>query len=119
MTGTAMSGRPFDELTVERVCDGDLTDADIRIHPVTLEHQAKGAVALGTPQLAESLRRGAEMAVLDDDELMHIYESLRPGRSSIADLQRLADDLASRGMPRCAALVREAADVYGRRKLST
>lgn len=115
----AMSGRPVDELTVDRICDGELTDADIRIHPATLQHQARMAEDYGNPQLAESLRRGAEMALLDDKELMSIYDALRPGRSSVEALRSIADDLQSREMPRCAALVREAADVYAARKLTT
>ena len=43
---------------------------------------------------------------------------LRPGRSTAAQLTALAGSLADRGLPRCAALVAEAADVYARRGLT-
>ena len=52
-----------------------------------------------------------------DDELLHFYEMLRPGRSSAAELDSLASMLAERGAERCANLVREARDAYLRRGL--
>ena len=50
--------------------------------------------------------------------MLAIYAALRPGRATPADLIALAESLASRGLPRCAALVAEAAEVYARRGLS-
>ena len=76
------------------------------------------AEAHSNPQLAENLRRAAELTQLPDDEVLAIYEALRPGRSTAAQLTALAGSLADRGLPRCAALVAEAADVYARRGLS-
>ncbi|MFC5818153.1 diol dehydratase small subunit [Nonomuraea harbinensis] len=114
LTPRAVSGRPIDELTLERARSGELTLDDIRIHPDTLLHQAAQADRFGNSQLAESLRRGAEMAMLGDEELMRLYEALRPGRSTAAELREIADGLAAQGMPRCAELVSEAADVYAR-----
>ncbi|WP_433496390.1 diol dehydratase small subunit [Sphaerimonospora sp. CA-214678] len=114
LTPQAMSGRPIEELTLARVRANELTIDDIRIDPDTLLRQAEQAERFGNGQLAESLRRGAEMAKLGDEELMAIYEALRPGRSTAARLREMAEELAVRGMPRCAELVREAADVYSR-----
>lgn len=118
LTPRAVSGRPLDELTLERARSGELTIDDIRIHPDTLLHQAEQAERFGNGQLAESLRRGAEMVMLGDEELMRIYEALRPGRSTAAELREIADSLTARGMPRCAELVAEAADVYARSGLT-
>ena len=73
----------------------------------------------GNPQLAENLRRAAELTRLPDDEVLAIYEALRPGRSSAAQLTALAGSLADRDLPRCAALLAEAAEVYSRRGLTT
>lgn len=115
----ALSGRPVDELDLDRLRDGELGTEDIRISPETLAHQAELAERSGNPQLAENLRRGAEMTALGDDELMRMYEALRPGRSSVEELTAMGSDLASRGMPRCAALVREATEVYARRHLTS
>ena len=50
--------------------------------------------------------------------MLAIYAALRPGRSTPAELTALADSLSGRGLPRCAALVAEAAEVYARRGLS-
>ena len=115
----ALSGKSVESLTVEAVRTGDVGVADLRIHPETLERQAVVAEQHGNPQLAGNLRRAAELTRLPDDEVLAIYEALRPGRSSAAQLTALADSLAGRGLPRCAALVAEAAEVYARRGLTT
>ncbi|HKH88926.1 MAG TPA: diol dehydratase small subunit [Acidimicrobiales bacterium] len=114
----ALSGRDADELTLEAVRRGEVGLSDLRIHPDTLEHQAAVAERHGNPQLAENLRRAAELTRLTDEEVLGIYEALRPSRTSQADLVLLADSLAERDLPRSAALVREAAAVYGRRGLT-
>jgi propanediol dehydratase small subunit len=113
----ALSGRPVGELTLEAVRRGELGLADLRIHPETLERQAAVAAAHSNPQLAENLLRAAELTRISDDEVLAIYDALRPGRSSPGTLTDLADGLAGRGLPRCAALLREAAEVYARRGL--
>jgi propanediol dehydratase small subunit len=114
----ALSGKPVESLTVEAVRAGEVGVADLRIHPETLEHQAVVAERHGNPQLAGNLRRAAELTRLPDDEVLAIYEALRPGRSTPAQLTELAASLDTRGLPRCAALLTEAADVYARRGLS-
>ena len=111
----ALSGKPVDGLTVEAVRTGDVGVADLRIHPETLEHQAVVADQHGNSQLGENLRRAAELTRLPDDEVLAIYEALRPGRSTSAQLTELAASLGGRGLPRCAALLTEAAEVYARR----
>jgi propanediol dehydratase small subunit len=114
----ALSGKPVESLTVEAVRAGEIGLADLRIHPETLERQAVTAEEHKNPQLAENLRRAAELTRLPDDEVMAIYEALRPGRSTAEKLTALAGSLADRGLTRCAALVAEAADVYARRGLT-
>ena len=114
----ALSGKPVESLTVEAVRAGEVGVADLRIHPETLERQAVVAERHGNSQLAGNLRRAAELTRLPDDEVLAIYEALRPGRSTPAQLTELAASLDTRGLPRCAALLTEAADVYARRGLS-
>jgi len=114
----ALSGRPVDELTLDAVRRGEVGLADLRIHPDTLERQAAVAQQHANPQLAQNLRRAAELTQLSDEEVLAIYEALRPGRATPAELTTLADSLAARGLPGCAALVAEAAEVYARRGLS-
>ncbi len=114
----ALSGRPVSELTLDAVRRGEVSLPDLRIHPDTLEHQAEVAHKHGNPQLAENLRRAAELTRLPDGEVLAIYDALRPGRSTAGDLTALAESLSGRGLPRCAALVAEAARVYARRGLT-
>jgi len=117
-TSIALSGRPVGQITLDAVRRGELGLADLRIHPKTLERQARVAEEHGNPQLAGNLRRAAELTRLPDDEVLAIYEALRPGRATVDQLRVLAGSLAERGLPRNAALVAEAADVYQRRGLS-
>jgi propanediol dehydratase small subunit len=114
----ALSGRLVADLTLDAVRAGELGLADLRIHPETLERQAVTAERHGNPQLAANLRRAAELTALPDDEVLAIYEALRPGRSTVAELTALAGSLADRGLPGNAALVAEAAEVYARRGLA-
>ena len=113
----ALSGRPIEEITLDAAVSGGLSPADLRIHPETLRHQAEVAEAHGNPQLGENLRRAAELTALPDDEVLVIYEALRPGRSTAAGLEGIAARLEAARAPLCAALVREAAEVYARRGL--
>jgi propanediol dehydratase small subunit len=114
----ALSGKAVAGLTVAAIQAGEVGLADLRIHPETLERQAVIATEHGNPQLAENLRRAAELTRLPDEEVLAIYEVLRPGRSTAAQLTVLAGSLADRGLPRCSALVAEAAEVYARRGLT-
>jgi propanediol dehydratase small subunit len=49
---------------------------------------------------------------------MGIYEALRPGRSTLAQLEEIAVELETLGAPVNAALVREAAAAYADRGLA-
>jgi propanediol dehydratase small subunit len=111
------SGRPVTEITLGRVLAGELGPDDVRVSPDTLLVQAGFAEEGGNPQLAENLRRGAELVAFADDELLAFYDKLRPGRSTAAELDELAETLEARGAVRCGALVREARAAYLRRGL--
>jgi propanediol dehydratase small subunit len=114
----ALSGRTVDDLTLGAVRVGEAGLADLRIHPETLERQAVIAKQHANPQLAANLRRAAELTRLPDQEVLAIYEALRPGRSTVTELTALAGSLAARGLPLNAALVAEAAEIYARRGLT-
>jgi propanediol dehydratase small subunit len=104
-------------ITLEAVMNGELTEA--RVSAETLNLQADFAEQGGNRQLAENLRRGAELIAFGDDELLGFYDMLRPGRSTAAELDGLAARLEKGGAGRCAALVREARAAYVRRGLIT
>jgi propanediol dehydratase small subunit len=112
------SGRRVTEITLDAVARGEIGPGDIRVSPEVLRLQADFAQEGGNPQLADNLRRGAELVAFSDDELLELYESLRPGRSSALELEQLAERLEARGALLCAALVREARGAYVRRGLA-
>jgi propanediol dehydratase small subunit len=112
------SGINADEISVEDVRRGDITLDDIRIHPDTLEHQAQVAESKDNPQLASNFRRAAELTGFSDEDVLRLYEALRPGRSTAQELRSFAQDLASRGAQRNAEFFTQAADVYQRRGLT-
>lgn len=111
----AWSGADRNSLTLDALRRGELGIDDVRIHPETLEHQAQVASEHGNPQLAANLRRAAELTHLEDDEVLAIYDALRPRRSSYDELLALAQSFDERGLAINARLLREAAEVYARR----
>jgi len=106
------SGRPLAELTMDALRTGALAGDDFSISREQLEAQADAARGAGHPQLADNLRRAAELTALSNERVFEIYELLRPGRASFAELTALASELAGAGMPRVAAFVGEAAEAY-------
>jgi propanediol dehydratase small subunit len=115
----AASGRAVTDITLDAAVSGDLGARDVVISPETLRIQAEFAERGGNRQLAGNLRRASELVTFQDDELLHFYEMLRPGRSSAEELDSLAATLAERGAKRCASLIREAREAYLRRGLIT
>ncbi|MHA3024016.1 diol dehydratase small subunit [Mycobacterium sp. BMJ-28] len=106
-----------EEFTVDAAVNGRLNLSDLQMDPATLAHQAVVAEEHGNPQLAENFLRAAELALIDGEEVMALYEALRPHRSTADELEALRVSLQNRGAPRCAALVAHAAVVYARRGL--
>jgi propanediol dehydratase small subunit len=104
------SGLAFQDITLEAVLDGKVGMEDLRVTSEALEMQAQVAEAAGRPQLAENLRRAAELVNVPEERILEIYNALRPGRADPRALFALADDIEQRYQAkRCAALVREAA----------
>lgn len=105
------TGLPFRGITLEAVLEGALTMEDLRVTSEALELQAQIAAAAGRPQLAENLRRAAELVNVPAERILEIYSALRPGRVSKAELLSLAADVERRYQAaRCAVLIREAAE---------
>lgn len=101
----------------EEVTAGHVDAQELMITAAQLRHQATVARDQGNPQLAANLERAAELSALSDEDLLMMYESLRPGRASGDDLRQLADRLEREAGPLCAQLVREALHHYERRGL--
>ena len=110
------TGKHLDDITLDKVVAGEIKFEDIKTRPETLEYQAQIAESAGRPSLATNLRRAAEMTRIPDVRVLEIYNALRPYRSTKQDLLAIAEELDSQYQAKvCAALVREAADVYERR----
>jgi propanediol dehydratase small subunit len=107
-------GIPLEELDLH---SDAVTATELRATPETLRLQAEVARANGQGQLAENLIRAAELAPLPDDTILSIYTALRPGRSTTAELETWARRLEEWNAPATAAFVREAAEIYERRRI--
>ena len=113
----AWSGMNAADITVDQVRAGALQLDDVRIHPDTLIAQADVAAEYGNQQLAENFLRAAELTALPDEQVMAIYEALRPHRSTAQELATIVNALQAAGAQRNAALVAEAAQIYAQRGL--
>lgn len=107
------SGKRLQELTLEAVLNQELTEEDFRISAETLAYQAEAASSAGYHQVAENLRRAAELTRLSNQEVLTIYSMLRPGRASYEQLRALGKRLERELAAPCAAqLIYEAAEAY-------
>ena len=110
------TGRSLQDLSIEKVLAGELTVEDFRTSAETLREQANAAESGGYRQLAENLRRAAELTCISNEEVLEIYNQLRPGRGNYNSLSALAERLENDYQATLtAALVREAAEVYRQR----
>lgn len=112
------TGKALSDLTMAAVVSGEVTAEDLRVTPDTLALQGRIAASTGRRQLAENFARASEMTAIPDEEVLAMYNSLRPNASSAAQLEDLASRLETTySATTCAALVREAARVYAVRNL--
>ncbi len=110
------TGRPVDEVTLEHLAE--LQPGDLQVKAETLHAQAQIAREAGYVQLAANLTRAAELTRVPNEELLQMYDLLRPGRSSYERLQALAAHLETQyAASENAKLVREAAEAYQARGL--
>lgn len=110
------TGKNLEEITMEQVMENKVTVEDCRISGQTLEYQAQIAESAGNPQMADNLRRAAELTAFPDERVLRIYSALRPFRSTKEELLQIAAELEEKGAVRNGAFVRQAAEVYEKRK---
>ena len=111
------NGHALGDLTLENLLAGQVDSSDFGITSDGLRLQSTIAEKAGRPNLAQNLRRGAELVAIPDTVLLDVYELLRPGRAQNAeDLRAAAEQLRdSYGAKETASLLEEAALVYERR----
>lgn len=110
------TGKPVDAVSMDAVRDGSLTGEDLRISREMLLKQAQVAKSAGKVQVYENLCRAAELTGVPDDLVIKMYDSLRPNRSTKAQLAEMAETLRSvYHADQCAQLVTEAMEIYEKR----
>jgi propanediol dehydratase small subunit len=67
------SGASLDDLNLDQLRAGVIAGEDVRATPTTLRMQADIAEAVGRHQLAENLRRAAELTRVLDDVMLAVY----------------------------------------------
>lgn len=112
------TGKPAAAITMESVRDGQIEGSDLRITREMLLNQAQVAESVGKTQMAQNLRRAAELTGVPDDQVIHMYDMLRPNRATKEQLEELADTLENTyNAALCAKLVREASAIYEKRNI--
>ncbi|MGH2388214.1 MAG: diol dehydratase small subunit [Chloroflexota bacterium] len=107
------TGIPFERITLEALRAGEIDSDDLTVNGETLLLQAGVAERAGYRQLAENLRRAAELVEIPNERLLQIYEALRPRRSTYPELMALADELETQYAASAnARFVRQAAEAY-------
>ena len=107
------TGLPLSEITLEAIREGRVGPDDLIIHTETLQKQADIAEQAGYRQLANNLRRAAELVNIPNEQLLDIYEALRPRRSTYKELISLSEELAIQyDAVENARFIREAAEAY-------
>lgn len=113
------TGKGLDQMTLAQVEEGLVSEQDLRISKEMLYAQAEIAQSAGKHQLGENLKRAAELTNIPDQEIIQMYDCLRPHRSTYEQLIALATKLEETyHAPICAALVRDAAQVYEKRGIT-
>ena len=115
-TVKSATGKRLDEFTIENVMSGQVGAADCRIAPETLEMQAQIAESVNRDSFARNLRRASELIAVPDARILEIYNSLRPYRSTKAELIAIAEELENKYKAVVnAQFIREAAELYEKR----
>lgn len=112
------SGKAFSDITFEKVIQGKVTHEDFKTHADTLLMQAEIAEKAGKKQFAGNLRRAAELTRVPDEEVLKIYDKLRPNRATKQELMDIASNLRTKYQANITAdLVEETARVYEKRNI--
>ena len=111
------SGKSLAQITVEDM--KNLCIDDLRISQDALQDQAAVASQNNRKSLAANFERAGEMTKMSSEEILEIYESLRPGRvKSPQKLLDLAESVRRKySANHVALLIEEAAEAYERRSI--
>ena len=106
------------DITLDRILSGEVKSADIRISPEALHRQADIADAANRASLADNLRRAAELTGIPNEEILAMYNALRPHRSSRSELEEICHRLETGyGAKTTARFIRDAIGIYEQKGL--
>ena len=112
------TGKAFSEITFENVISGKVIHEDFKTNADTLLMQAEIAEKAGKKQFAANMRRAAELTRVPDEEVLKIYDKLRPNRATMQELLDIANELRTKYQANITAdLVEETARVYEKRNI--
>ncbi|MFP4697834.1 MAG: diol dehydratase small subunit [Eubacteriales bacterium] len=112
------SGKKLDDINIKAIMADEINADDIKISKEVLILQAEVARQAGKIQLAKNFIRSAELIEIPDDEILQMYNMLRPYRSTEAELKDLSDKLRNTyKASMCADFVLETLRVYIKRDL--
>ncbi len=112
------TGKSFSEITFDNVIQGKVTHEDFKTNADTLLMQAEIAEKAGKKQFAGNMRRAAELTRVPDEEVLRIYDKLRPNRATKQELLDIANELRTKYQANITAdLVEETARVYEKRNI--
>ena len=110
------SGKSIDQITSYEVINGRVTGEDIKISKETLRLQGEIARQEGRTQLGENFERASELVDIPDEELLIIYNMLRPNRSTKEELLNKAKEIRDKyNAIACSNLIMDAVNVYSKR----
>lgn len=110
------SGKSLKDITIDQVINGKVTGEDIKISKETLKLQGEIARKEGRTQLSENFERASELVDIPDEELLIIYNMLRPYRSTKEELELKAKELIEKyNSISCSKLILDAVNVYNQR----
>ena len=115
-TITSRTGKKLSQITLDEVKKGNVTADDIKISAETLKKQGQVAKEADNPTMDANFQRAAELVNVPDDNILEMYNKLRPNRSTKKELILMAQELLQKySAPHCAKLVLEAAEIYEKR----
>lgn len=112
------TGKKLEDITIDNIMGGGIGIDDVSISKETLILQAEVARQAGRIQLAENFIRAAELISIPDDEILAMYNKLRPYRSTEEELNQLIEKLEIQYDAKvCANFVRGTLEVYKKRDI--
>ena len=112
------TGRKLEDVTIDNIMNGTIGIADVSISKETLILQAEVARQAGRIQLAQNFIRASELIDIPDDEILTIYNQLRPHRSTEKDFNEIIEKLVKEyDATMCAAFVQNTLEVYKKRDI--